>query len=50
MGFPIYLTKYPLATPETKLCKARLLFMVVFGALVHVLPSASDMFDANVVC
>ena len=50
IGFLISLTKYPLATPKTKLYKARLLFMVVFGVLIHVLLSASDMFDTNVVC
>jgi len=50
IGFLIYLTKYLLAIPETKLCKARLLFIVVFRALVYVLLSASDMFDANIVC
>jgi hypothetical protein len=50
IGFLISLTKYPLAIPKTKLCKARLLFIVVFRALIHVLPSASNIFDVNIVC
>jgi hypothetical protein len=50
VGFPIYLAKYPFATPETKFCEARMLLIVDFGAPVHVLPPASDVFDANAVC
>jgi hypothetical protein len=49
IGFPIYLIKYLLAISEIKLCKARLLFIVVFKALVYVLLSASDMFNINIV-
>jgi hypothetical protein len=49
IGFLISFTKYLLATPETKLYKARLLFIVVFRALIHVLLSASNMFNANIV-
>jgi hypothetical protein len=44
VGFPIYLATYPLATPEAKFSEARFILIVVFGALVYMLP---PLFHSN---
>jgi hypothetical protein len=49
MGFLISLIKYLLIILKTKLYKVKLLFMIVFKALIHVLPFASNMFNVNVI-
>jgi hypothetical protein len=45
VGFPIYIPSYSPATPETKLGETKLLLIVVFEALVHILPF---IFNGNI--
>ena len=49
VGFPICLAGYPPAAPEAKFGEARLLLMVVFGALIYMLPPLLHD-DANAFC
>jgi hypothetical protein len=47
--FLICIASYPPAAPEIKLGETTLLFGVVFGAPVHMLPSVFDG-NANAIC
>jgi hypothetical protein len=49
VGFLICLASYPPTAPEIKFGEAILLFMVIFEAPVHMLPSIFNG-DANAVC
>jgi hypothetical protein len=49
VGFLIYLVSYLAAASEVKFCEARLLLIIVFGALVHMLPPLFHN-DANTFC
>jgi hypothetical protein len=50
ISFLIYLAKYLFAISETKFCEAKMLLIIDFRIPVHVLPPASNVFDANAVC